>query len=85
MPKWARAIVESIGPLAGDPSTSHRTRSHTTGSSLISHVICDDPQTFASMIGHLEWENSMEEEYSSLIKNHTWELCPLPTGRKLVQ
>ena len=26
----------------------------------------------------------MEEEYSSLMKNHTWDLCPLPKGRKLV-
>ena len=24
------------------------------------------------------------EEYSSLMKNHTWDLCPLPEGRKLV-
>ena len=27
----------------------------------------------------------MEEEYSSLMKNHTWDLCTLPKGRKLVR
>ena len=26
----------------------------------------------------------MEEEYSSLMKNHTWDLCSLPKWRKLV-
>ena len=24
------------------------------------------------------------DEYSSLMKNHTWDLCPLPKGRMLV-
>ena len=54
MSKWAQAIVESTGSLAGDPSTSCCTRSHTTGSSLISHAICDDRQTFAVMTRHSE-------------------------------
>ena len=27
----------------------------------------------------------MIEEYSSLTKNHTWDLCPLLKGRNLVQ
>ena len=26
----------------------------------------------------------MDEEYSSLTKNHTWDLCPLSKGRNLV-
>jgi hypothetical protein len=27
----------------------------------------------------------MEEEYNSLIQNKTWDLVPLPKGRKLVR
>lgn len=27
----------------------------------------------------------MAEEYSSLMKNHTWDLIPFPKGRKLVR
>lgn len=27
----------------------------------------------------------MDEEYSSLMKNHTWDLCTLSKGRKLVR
>ena len=85
MSKWAWAIVGAIGSLAGDPPTSHHTCSNTIGSSLLSHAICDDPQKFAPTIGHLEWDSAMEEEYYSLMKNHTWDLCTLPKGRKLVQ
>ena len=37
------------------------------------------------MKGHVEWDRAMDEEYSSLMKNHTWDLCPLLKGRKLVR
>ncbi len=37
------------------------------------------------MIRHQEWDLAMDEEYSSLMKNHTWDLCSLPKGRKLVR
>lgn len=84
MPKWARVIVEVVGSLAGDPSTSHHTQSHIVGSSLLSHAICDYPQIFVAAIGHTEWDSAMEEEYSSLMNNHTCDLCSLPKGRNSV-
>ncbi len=37
------------------------------------------------MIGHVEWDRAMDEEYSPLMKNHTWDICPLLKGRKMVQ
>ncbi|WP_206093850.1 hypothetical protein, partial [Paludifilum halophilum] len=84
MPKWAWATVESVRSLVGDPSNFCHTCSHIAGSSFISPTICDDPQTFVIVTSHSEWDNAMEEEYSSLMKNHTWDLCTLPKGRKLV-
>lgn len=54
------------------------------GISLLSHAISEDPQQFPNDVGILEWETAMAEEYSSLMKNHTWDLIPLPKGRKLV-
>lgn len=85
MHKWARAIVEAIESLVGDPTTSCRTCSHIVGSSLLSHVICDDPQTFVAATRHPKWDSAMEEECSSLMKNHTWDLYSLPKERKLVR
>ena len=84
MPKWARVTVEAAGSLVGDPFTSHHTWSHIASSNLLSHVICNDPHTFVAAIGHSEWDSAMEEEYSSLMKNHTWDLCPLSKGINLV-
>jgi hypothetical protein len=33
--------------------------------------------------GNPYWEVAMDEEYQSLMKSQTWELVPLPLGRKL--
>ena len=43
-----------------------------------------DPETFAEASGNLDWDASMDEEYHSLMANNTWDLVPLPKGRKLV-
>jgi hypothetical protein len=43
-----------------------------------------DPETFAEASGHPDWDITMNEEYHSLMENDTWDLVPLPKGRKLV-
>jgi hypothetical protein len=43
-----------------------------------------DPKTFAEALGHPDWDTKMNEEYRSLMENDTWDLVPLPKGRKLV-
>ena len=47
-------------------------------------VVASNPQSFKEALGILEWDREMEEEYNSLMKNDTWDLVPLPKGRKLV-
>lgn len=44
-----------------------------------------DPQTYPKATGNPLWEATMDEEYNSLIENHTWDLVPLPPDRKLVR
>ena len=44
-----------------------------------------DPQSFHEASGIPEWDTTMQEEYSSLMRNHTRDLVPLPKGRKLVR
>ena len=44
-----------------------------------------DPETFAEASGNPNWDTSMDEEYHSLMVNDTWDLVPLPKGRKLVR
>jgi hypothetical protein len=43
-----------------------------------------DPEAFAEAPGHPDWDTTMNEEYRSLMENDTWDLIPLPKGRKLV-
>ena len=44
-----------------------------------------DPKTFEEASGHQDWDEAMNEEYRSLLANDTWDLVPLPKGRKLVR
>ena len=34
---------------------------------------------------HSDWDAAMNEEYHSLLANNTWDLVPLPKGRKLIR
>jgi hypothetical protein len=43
----------------------------------------NDPETFAEGSGHPDWDTTMNEEYHYLMENDTWDLVPLPKGRKL--
>jgi hypothetical protein len=44
-----------------------------------------DPETFVEASSHLDWDTTMSEEYHYLMANDTWDLLPLPKGRKLVR
>jgi hypothetical protein len=41
------------------------------------------PQFYGEVAGNPFWESAMQEEYNSLLKNQTWDLVPLPSGRKI--
>ena len=44
-----------------------------------------DPETCAEALGNPYWDAAMDEEYRSLMENDTWDVVPLPKGRKLVK
>jgi hypothetical protein len=78
---------EATGDLVGDPSDQRQTHSQfQRASSLLAQVSeTHDPETFAEASGHPYWDTTMNEEYHSLMANDTWDLVPLPKGRKLVR
>jgi hypothetical protein len=43
------------------------------------------PQSHSKAAGNLLWEATMDEEYSALMDNNTWDLVPLLKGRNLVR
>jgi hypothetical protein len=86
LPRWVHSTREAAGDLVGDPSGQRRTRSQfQRASSLLAQVSENhDPETFVEASGHLDWDTTMNEEYRSLMENDTWDIVPLPKGRKLV-
>jgi hypothetical protein len=42
-----------------------------------------DPQIYSEALGNPLWEASVQEEYESLLENHTWDMVPLPPARKI--
>eukprot|EP00253_Pinus_taeda_P035350 PITA_35350 len=87
LPKWVRATRDAAGDLVSDPTDQRRTRSQfNRASSLLAQASANyDHDTFAEASGHPDWNAAMHEEYRSLFANDTWDLVPLPKGRKLVR
>jgi hypothetical protein len=54
--------------------------------SLMAHVLetCD-PISYSYAQGQPEWEQAMQDEMNSLLKNHTWDLVPRPQGKNIVK
>jgi hypothetical protein len=48
-------------------------------------VQSSNPQSYGEATGNPFWESTMQEEYNYLLENQTWDLVPLPSGRKLVR
>lgn len=44
----------------------------------------DIPKTVEEALGNEKWKQAMEDEYSALQRNKTWEKCILPKGKKKV-
>jgi hypothetical protein len=43
-----------------------------------------EPICFEDAIGHALWDKAMDEEMAALDANRTWELVPLPEGKKAI-
>eukprot|EP00253_Pinus_taeda_P026194 PITA_26194 len=87
LPKWVRATRDAAVALTADPTDQRRTHSQFDRASflLAQASINYDPDTFAKASGHPDWDATMNEEYRSLLESDTWDLVPLPKGRKLVR
>eukprot|EP00253_Pinus_taeda_P021565 PITA_21565 len=87
LPKWVCTTRDAVDALASDPTYQRHTHSQfDRASSLLAQASTNyDPHTFAEASGHPNWDATMNEEYRSLLANDTWDLVPLPKGRKLVR
>jgi hypothetical protein len=54
---------------------------------LVSASLCVEPASYQATLVNLhstEWQKAMQLEFDSLTSNQTWELVPLPAGRRVV-
>jgi hypothetical protein len=96
-PKWAQTTLQDVGDLVviqlilGGIDLISRsllfalTATEPFPSRHIFLVQYSDPQSYGEAVGNPFWESTMQEEYNSLLENQTWDLVPLPYGRKLVR
>ena len=87
LPRWVRSTCEAAGNIVGDPRDQRRTRSQFQRASSILAQVSEnhDPENFVEASGNPDWAAAIDEEYRSLMANDTWDLVPLPKGRKLVK
>jgi hypothetical protein len=88
--------LQDVGELVGDPADTRRTRSHFFGAPQalaatkpLMTIHCymslgSDPNSHSEAARNPLWEATMDEEYSTLMDNNTWDLIPLSKGRNLV-
>ena len=43
-----------------------------------------EPTCFENAVGNVHWDDAMNEEMAALESNDTWELVPLPNGKKAI-
>lgn len=77
-PLWACRTLESTGDWVGDLSDTRRTRSQFQEVPHLFVASISDPESFQEASGIPKWDATMQEEFNSLERNHTWDLVPLP-------
>ncbi|MCO5566627.1 hypothetical protein L7F22_020304 [Adiantum nelumboides] len=51
---------------------------------MVSRVQHKEPTGFQEAIGKSKWESAMDDEMDALVKNDTWDLVCLPSGKKAI-
>jgi hypothetical protein len=97
MPKKEQTTLQAVGSLAGNPLDSRMTRSqHEDHSHVLSAskpaipmhcymVQSTNPQNYNRVVGNPLWQEAMQNDYDSLLYNHTWNLVPPPPERNIVR
>ncbi|KAL0436217.1 UNVERIFIED_CONTAM: Retrovirus-related Pol polyprotein from transposon RE1 [Sesamum radiatum] len=63
---------------------SHKVLNHIP---TLNHVAAhndNEPKTFSQAQKYVEWQRAMKEEIEALEKNRTWDITPLPTGKRAI-
>eukprot|EP01018_Ginkgo_biloba_P028622 Gb_03615 [translate_table: standard] len=85
-PKWWHNTIGDIWP--GELVDGRSTRSKSKKPDMVNFALMAniqglfEPQTFQEASGRPEWDRAMQAEYGTLMRNNTWDLVVLPSGKK---
>jgi hypothetical protein len=51
---------------------------------LLSTIDAAEPATVKAALGDSRWVAAMDNEYTALLKNQTWQLVPPPRGKNII-
>ncbi|GFP84907.1 retrovirus-related pol polyprotein from transposon tnt 1-94 [Phtheirospermum japonicum] len=73
-------------PLAGTHHMVTRAKAGIYKTRVLSTQLLDfkEPSSYVEALAHPKWKAAMSEEYAALLKNQTWSLSELPTGKSLI-
>ncbi|KAG8503604.1 hypothetical protein CXB51_001615 [Gossypium anomalum] len=72
-------------PLPNAHPMQTRSKSRIFKPKLFTSVLGDEePTSITAALQHPTWPAAAHAEYAALLANHTWDIVPLPTGRKAV-
>jgi hypothetical protein len=87
-PKWAEQLLKEASEQVKSPKTSVRTsippQRYSGYAALMSDIVESEPTCFEEANARQVWEDSMMEEYASIIKNDVWEIVPRPKNKSVV-
>ncbi|KAL0435616.1 UNVERIFIED_CONTAM: Retrovirus-related Pol polyprotein from transposon RE1 [Sesamum radiatum] len=88
-PQLRRSLRQTQKPVWLDDFVSHSHTSKYLSSSNAAYLsfvaslsILQEPRTYSEAVLHKEWREAMNAEIEALELNKTWQLTPLPTGKR---
>jgi hypothetical protein len=84
---WERELIqdeEKYGVPKGTMRQVKRPNPFSSYMALMCDLLEKDPTFFEEAIQKKEWEDSMTEDYQSIIKNDVWEIVPKPKSKDVV-
>jgi hypothetical protein len=75
---------EKYGVPKGTSRQVKRPKPFSSYTALMCDLLDEEPPFFEEAIKNKEWEDSMIEEYQSIIKNNVWEIVPRPKSKDVV-
>ncbi|KAL0373952.1 UNVERIFIED_CONTAM: Copia protein [Sesamum radiatum] len=81
-PSWLKDFICSTNSDYGLPFSSHISSSYNCFVASLSNL--QEPHHYKQAVQQEEWVEAMNQELLALGKNDTWEVVPLPPGKKAI-